>query len=159
MRLLLSNTSSGGNAIPDAHKSTRDEDRVRGLLPHVQAATSRYDIPIPFVLAVMKVESAFKPRALSSAGAQGLMQVMPFNCKPLGIRDPFDPAQNILGGTRLLRQLANRFEGDMVQVLAAYHAGGGAVSKKAGIPYEQTDLYVRKVLDYYYHYKRFYPAH
>ena len=65
--------TGGGNAISDAHKSTRDEDRVRALLPHVQAATSRYDIPIPFVLAVMKVESAFKPRALSSAGAQGLM--------------------------------------------------------------------------------------
>ena len=58
---------------------------------------------------------------------------------------------------RLLRRLSKRFTGDMVAVLSAYHAGGGAVNKKAGIPYEATDLYVRKVLDYYYYYKQYYP--
>lgn len=133
-----------------------DADRVRDYLPFVRAAAEKYSLPIAFILAVMKVESGFQRTAVSSAGAQGLMQVMPFNCHSLGIRDPFDAEQNILGGSRLLRLLANRFEGDFVQVLSGYHAGGGAVDAKAGIPFEETNLYVKKVLDYYYHYKEYY---
>jgi hypothetical protein len=136
----------------------RDDDRVRQVLPFALEASQKYTIPVPFILAVVKVESGFVPSAVSPVGAQGLMQVMPFNCKRLGISDPFDPRQNILGGTMLLRLLANRFEGDMVQVLSGYHAGGQAVENKAGIPFEQTDLYVKKVLDYYYHYKKYYAA-
>jgi len=133
-----------------------DADRVREILPLVRAAALRYTLPVPFLLAVIKVESGFQRTAVSPAGAQGLMQVMPFNCHRLGISDPFDPAQNVQGGARLLRLLANRFDGDFVQVLSGYHAGGGAVDAKAGIPFEQTNLYVKKVLDYYYHYKEFY---
>jgi len=164
--------SGGGGAPPTVNGSIkappaitlpggvpgRDDDRVRQVLPHALEASRKYTIPVPFILAVMKVESGFVPSAVSPAGAQGLMQVMPFNCKRLGISDPFDPRQNILGGTMLLRLLANRFQGDLVQVLSGYHAGGQAVENKAGIPFEQTDLYVKKVLDYYYHYKKYYAA-
>ena len=152
--------SSGAAGAPTATTPVAagapDADRVRDVLPLVRAAADRYSLPVPFILAVIKVESGFQRTAVSPAGAQGLMQVMPFNCHRLGIADPFDPAQNIQGGSRLLRLLANRFEGDFVQVLSGYHAGGGAVDAKAGIPFEETNLYVKKVLDYYYHYKEFY---
>jgi soluble lytic murein transglycosylase-like protein len=141
---------------PGVAAGSPDADRVREVLPLVRTAAEKYTLPVAFLLAVIKVESGFQRTAVSPAGAQGLMQVMPFNCHRLGIDDPFDPGQNILGGARLLRQLANRFEGDFVQVLSGYHAGGGAVDAKAGIPYEETNLYVKKVLDYYYHYKEFY---
>lgn len=145
-----------GTSVPSVAAGAPDGDRVRDVLPFVSAAAQKYSLPIPFVLAVIKVESGFQRTAVSPAGAQGLMQVMPFNCHRLGIHDPFDAEQNILGGTRLLRLLANRFEGDFVQVLSGYHAGGGAVDAKAGIPFEETNLYVKKVLDYYYHYKEYY---
>ncbi len=145
-----------GTPVPVVNAGAPDADRVRDVLPLVRAAAERYTLPVPFILAVIKVESGFQRAAVSPAGAQGLMQVMPFNCHRLGIRDPFDPAENIQGGTRLLRLLANRFDGDFVQVLSGYHAGGGAVDAKAGIPFEETNLYVKKVLDYYYHYKEFY---
>ncbi len=151
-----STSASSTSPSPKVGAGAPDGDRVRDVLPFVSAAAAKYSLPIPFLLAVIKVESGFQRAAVSPAGAQGLMQVMPFNCHRLGIHDPFDPEQNILGGTRLLRLLANRFEGDFVQVLSGYHAGGGAVDAKAGIPFEETNLYVKKVLDYYYHYKEYY---
>jgi len=151
-----SKPTAGTPTPPVVMAGAPDADRVRDYLPFVRAAAEKYSLPIAFILAVMKVESGFQRTAVSPAGAQGLMQVMPFNCHRLGIRDPFDAEQNIQGGTRLLRMLANRFEGDFVQVLSGYHAGGGAVDAKAGIPFEETNLYVKKVLDYYYHYKEYY---
>ncbi len=120
---------------------------------YVEEASRKYQVPIQFIQAVIRVESSFKYRAVSSAGAQGLMQLMPGTGREMGVHDPFDPRQNIMGGTRLLRVLANRYDGDMVKVLSAYNAGSGAVAKKGGIPYESTEGYVRAVLDHYYRYK------
>ena len=81
-----------------------------------------------------------------------MMQLMPKTARSMGVNDSFDPRQNIMGGTKLLRVLANRFDGDFVKVLSAYHAGAGAVRKKGGIPFEATEGYVRSVLDHYYTY-------
>ncbi len=120
------------------------------ILQTVRVAADRFGLSEDFVLGVIYVESRFKPNAVSRVGAMGLMQLMPATARDLGVKDPFDPQDNIMGGTRLLRQLANRYDGDYVRVISAYHAGGGAVARKDGIPYEKTDEYVRMVLDSYY---------
>lgn len=122
--------------------------------PYIAEAAERYSIPPDFVRAVIRVESNFHYKAVSSAGAQGLMQLMPRTARSMGVHDAFDPRQNVLGGARLIRVLSNRYSGDMVKVLSAYHAGSGAVAAKGGgIPYEQTESYVRAVLDHYYQYR------
>ena len=119
----------------------------------VLEAAERYHLPPAFILAVIKTESNFHPRAVSRVGAAGLMQLMPKTAEGLGVTDAFDPRQNIMGGSRYLRMLANRFDGDMVRTLSGYHAGGSAVEKKAGVPWAATEKYVRWVLDRYYEYK------
>ncbi len=102
----------------------------------------------------MRVESDFNSQVVSRAGAMGLMQLMPKTARSMGVSDPFDARQNILGGARYLRILANRFKGDLVLTVAAYNAGEGAVQKHNGIPpYKETQRYVRRVLKHYYAYR------
>lgn len=109
-------------------------------------AAERYGLPPSLVKAVVEAESSGVQDALSRAGAQGLMQLMPATARELGVVDPFDPAQNIDGGTRYLAQLLQRFEGDTDLALAAYNAGPGAVERHGGVPpYPETERYVRKV--------------
>ncbi|MDA3863843.1 MAG: lytic transglycosylase domain-containing protein, partial [Deltaproteobacteria bacterium] len=96
---------------------------------------------------MIKAESDFDPRVVSYKGAKGLMQIMPVVQKDMGIKHVFDPRENILGGTRLLRYLANFFKGDMILTIAGYHAGPNAVKKYGGIPpYKTTRVYVPRVL-------------
>lgn len=121
----------------------------------VRGAGQRYRLPESLLRAVIHTESNFYPRAVSRAGATGLMQLMPATARMLGVDDPMDPAQNIFGGARYLRMLANRYDGDMVLVLAAYNAGAGNVEKYGGVPpFEETRAYVRAVLRRYYAYER-----
>lgn len=119
----------------------------------VKTAAATYDLPEAFIHAVITVESSYKTRALSHKGAMGLMQLMPGTAKDLGVDDPYDAYQNVMGGTRFLRILADRFDGDMIKVVSAYHAGGGVTSRKDGTPWVGTDGYVRKVLKNYYRIK------
>jgi hypothetical protein len=116
----------------------------------IESASKTYDIPVALIHAVVRVESNYKPDVVSSAGAQGLMQLMPGTASDMKVTDPFDPEQNIQGGTKYLRRLADHYDGDIIKTLAAYHAGFRAVDKKNGIPYEQTEKYVKKVLSHYY---------
>lgn len=116
----------------------------------IAAAADRYKLPAHLVRAVMMVESGGNPNAVSSAGAVGLMQLLPATAQALGVEDIRDPAQNIMGGARFLRVLANRFAGDMVQVLSGYHAGSMKVQRRGATPYAATDDYVRKILKLYY---------
>lgn len=119
----------------------------------VEAATL-YQLPQELVRAVIKVESDYDPRAVSSAGAQGLMQLMPETALRMQVRDSFDPRLNILAGTRYLRILANTFNGDLQLTIAAYNAGEGAVARHGGIPpYAETQGYVTKVLHFYHRYR------
>jgi hypothetical protein len=140
-----------------------------------------YGIPEAFIRAVMKVESDFDPRVVSSVGAQGLMQLMPETARQMGVTEPFDGRQSIMGGARYLQLLARRFcrtpardegeggasnrdlvcsDAEIVKVIAGYHAGPGAVEKYGGMPpYETTKLYVTMVLRRFDEFRRGPAAH
>jgi len=115
----------------------------------VHDAAMRSGLPPAFVASVAKVESAFRPDAVSPKGAIGVMQLMPQTAQVLGA-DPHDPAQNIDAGTRLLRELLVKYGGDVVKALAAYNAGTGDVDHFGGLPpYEETRHYVNQVIGAY----------
>ena len=129
--------------------------RARKYESLIVQAARRYDLPVALVRAVVHTESNYNPRAVSSVGAMGLMQIMPSTARYLGVKDAFDPHQNVYGGCKFLRLLANRFNGDMVLTIAGYHAGAGAVQKYGGVPpYESTRAYVKAVMRRYYAYER-----
>jgi soluble lytic murein transglycosylase-like protein len=135
--------------------SDKSLDRFSRFDQAIHQAATLYQIPSELVRAVIKVESDYDPRAVSRAGAQGLMQLMPETALRMQIRDAFDPRLNILAGTRYLRILANTFNGDIELTIAGYNAGEGAVMKYGGIPpYEETQQYVLRVLRYYHRYRR-----
>ena len=130
--------------------SDRSPERYRRYDAYILEAAELYQIPEALIRAVIKIESDYDPRVVSSVGAMGLMQLMPSTSEDHGIADPFEPRVNILGGTRQLRRLANKYDGDLVLTLAAYSAGPGAVQKYGGMPpYETTQRYVRMVVNEY----------
>lgn len=137
--------------VPPSDRSSERFSRYDGA---IREAASLYQLPVELVRAVIKVESDYDPRAVSTAGAQGLMQLMPETALRMQIRDSFNPRLNILGGTRYLRILANLFNGNLELTVAAYNAGEGAVVRHHGIPpYRETQDYVIKVLAYYQRYR------
>lgn len=113
----------------------------------IQSAARRYGLDPALLRAVIEQESGFNPKAISAAGALGLMQLMPGTARDLGVTDPFDPAQNIDAGARYLRQQIDSF-GSLPLALAAYNAGPGAVRRYGGVPpYAETRTYVERILD------------
>jgi soluble lytic murein transglycosylase-like protein len=150
------NRAKGGAEL---YKAPQAQARARPLAAsryerwreQIRGAAERYRLPEALLLAVMAVESNFDQRALSEKGAMGLMQLMPGTARDMYVADAWDPAQNIEGGARYLRVLANQYEGDMVKTLAAYNAGPEAVRRAGGavpnIP--ETREYVRKVVALY----------
>jgi soluble lytic murein transglycosylase len=116
----------------------------------IRDAADRYGVPVKLVSAVIRAESGFNPHAVSRKGAQGLMQLMPATASMLGVRNSFDPRQNIEGGVRHLRSLIDRFPDSLPLALAAYNAGERAVVQYGGIPpFPETRDYVTKVLHFY----------
>ncbi len=116
----------------------------------IDRAAQVYNVPAELVRAVIWAESAGDASAVSRTGALGLMQLMPRTAGDMYVQDPVDPAQNIMGGTRYLRFLANQFNGDMLLTLAAYNAGPDAVRKYGGVPpFDETRQYCKKVMAYY----------
>lgn len=114
-----------------------------------------YEIDPALIKAIIKVESDFNPTAVSRAGAQGLMQLMPLTAYNMKVSNPFDPEDNIIGGTRYFKYLLERFDNDLKISLAAYNAGETAVTKYGGVPrYKETREFIRKVIKYYRHYEK-----
>jgi len=120
------------------------------LEPVIRRHSSQQQLHPALIRAVIKAESDFDPRAVSRAGAIGLMQLMPQTALRMDVRDMYDPDDNVGGGAKYLRQLLNRFHGNLPLALAAYNAGENAVERYQALPpFDETRQYVRKVLRYY----------
>ncbi len=112
----------------------------------IQSAARKYSVDADLIFSVIAAESNFNPRAISRRGARGLMQLLPATGTRFGVKDIFDPAQNIDAGTQYLRELMARYQGDLVLTLAAYNAGPGAVQRYGRVPpYNETISYVRAI--------------
>jgi|SRR5690554_1332258 len=147
-RSPTSPTSSAPKPAFESNSSTRRGPH--GFNDIIEEASEAYDVPFGFIKAVIRIESAFRPDAVSPVGAMGLMQLMPRTAASLNVTDAYDPRQNIYGGAKFLRILIDRYDGDINLILAAYNAGDVAVKRYGGIPYPQTRDYVASV---YYWYK------
>ena len=128
--------------------ATRLVDPPRAdLLPMIERHAFARGLDPRLVRAVVQAESGYNPFAVSSKGAQGLMQLMPATARELAVESPFDPAENLRGGTEYLRRMIERFDGRIEWAVAAYNAGPGAVERFGGIPpYAETRAYVERVL-------------
>ncbi|MBR1977740.1 lytic transglycosylase domain-containing protein [bacterium] len=120
------------------------------ILGLIEKISNKYGVDEKLVQAVIKQESGYNPKAKSHAGALGLMQLMPATAKSLGVKDPMNPAQNIEGGVKYLKNMLEEFNGNTILALAAYNAGPNAVKKYGTVPpYKETQNYVKSILKNY----------
>lgn len=163
-RLVLTNTPKHAGYIPlvktaqgwvPQYNHRKKPEHKHEIATYVRKAAKRHRLPTHLLHAVITVESAYNPQAVSHAGAQGLMQLMPATAKRFGVKDPFNPKQNINGGSRYLSYLIDLYKGDVKLALAAYNAGENAVKRYGNRipPYKETQNYVRKVMKYYNKYR------
>ncbi len=145
------NTSVGNVAETKGTTGTRNSDGTltTTLADIFRRASEKYGVSYDFLTAVAKAESDFNPNCVSSAGAKGIMQIMPAEAKGLGIQDVFDAEQNIMGSAKLLAAHLKKFNGDTTLAAAAYNAGSGRVKQYGGVPpFKETQNYVKKIAAY-----------
>lgn len=131
----LTEVKGTGETIPHVYKDM------------VEKAANTYGVPISLISKIIQAESGWNHKAKSSVGAMGMMQLMPRTAKALGVSDPYDPMQNIMGGVKYLASLLKKYKGDMTLAVAAYNAGPGNVDKYNGVPpFKETQNFVKKVL-------------
>jgi soluble lytic murein transglycosylase-like protein len=141
----LSEVQAGSSANETLGGADGKLDRI------VRDAAARHNMDPALVKAVISTESGWNSQAVSRKGAVGLMQLIPGTAQRFGVGNPFDPAQNVEGGTTYLKSLLDRYNGDLNKSLAAYNAGEGAVDRSGGVPaYRETQRYVQKVQDAYF---------
>ena len=140
-RKVKETSSPGKQAVPaSSMKKTKYNE-------YFKAAAKKYNVSESLLKAIAKAESDFNPDCVSSAGAMGIMQLMPETAKGLGVDDPYDPEQNIMGGAKCISLKLKEFKGDVKLALAAYNAGSGAVRRNGGVP-SYCNTYVNRVLSY-----------
>jgi soluble lytic murein transglycosylase-like protein len=146
--IALTISEKVSNEIPEAEPLKNDNTPYAGM---ISAAGAKYGVDPELIRLVIGQESGFKSNARSHKNAQGLMQLIPETAQRFGIKNPYDPQQNINGGTRYLRWLLNRFDGDVKLALAGYNAGENAVTRYGNKvpPYKETRQYVKKIATAY----------
>jgi len=143
----LEHLQSLRSSVSEASQKQSDSPKRQKIEMSIHKAASKYNLPARLIKGVIRAESNFQVEAVSRAGAQGLMQLMPATARELGVTQPFDIDQNIDGGARYLRQMLDSFDGNVKLALAAYNAGPGTVRKYAGnVPYQETIQYIERVL-------------
>lgn len=143
------------NAIQEVNEARRDYSKPEvssksQILDMINRVSRENGVDEKLVQALIKQESGFNPNAKSKAGAMGLMQLMPFTAKSLGVNNPYNATQNVQGGVKYLKSLLNKYNGNVILALAAYNAGPNAVDKYDGVPpYKETQNYVKSILANY----------
>lgn len=144
-------TMSPSSASPSASKMEVVPDPPEQLERIAREAAERHQVDPALVKAVIATESGWNPHAVSNRGAMGLMQLVPGTAERFGVGNPYDPEQNVDGGTRYLKSLLERYNGDVTKSIAAYNAGERAVDASGGVPHiPETQRYVRKVANAYF---------
>lgn len=146
----FTSSSSSANTTAANATSSGSVPSPENLEEYFKEASETYGVDINLLKAIARQESNFNPSATSSAGAMGVMQLMPSTAKGLGVTNAYDAQENIMGGAKLMAQNLKKYNGDVSLALAAYNAGSGNVDKYGGIPpFKETQNYVKKVLGYY----------
>ncbi len=144
------NQRSGGQSFASTFNEVSQRLGVPESMDSIfEEAAREYGVPLTLLKAVAKAESNFNAGAVSSAGAQGVMQLMPATARSLGVENPFDARSNIMGGAKYIAEKLNQYDGDIELALAAYNAGSGNVAKYGGVPpFSETRNYIKRIKEY-----------